>query len=289
MLLVLAALGCLVHAPCRAAIIEETITVSMTLKTSSGDLQHDVVVTIFHDDQRQASPYLVVNHGRTSNEEKRGNMGRQRYTKVSRYLVSLGFTVLVPTRVGYGVTGGPDVESSGPCRGRDYAPAFAVAADEVEAVLRRAKTIASVDLSRGMMVGTSFGGITSVALTTRKLPGLRGAANFSGGNGGNPTGRPENPCAPDRLAELLARYGAVSKAPSLWLYSPNDRYWGPRLPRQWFRSYVNAGGKATFVELPPFGEDGHRSFSRNQPAWASAFERFVREIGVLEDTPQAGR
>src|SRR5262245_38505883 len=103
-LLILAAFGCLVHARAHAAVIEETVTAPVTLKTNSGDVTQDIVVTVFYDDQRSASPYMVINHGRTSNEEKRERMGRQRYSKISRYLVSMGFTVLVPTRIGYGVT-----------------------------------------------------------------------------------------------------------------------------------------------------------------------------------------
>jgi dienelactone hydrolase len=273
----------------QAAVVEEVVTAPVTLQTMYGPHRQDVVVTVFYDDQRAASPYVVINHGRTSNEEKREKMGRQRYSAISRYLVSLGFTVLVPTRIGYGVTGGPDVEYSGPCRGRDYGPDFAVAADEVEAVLRRAKALPSVNLSRGLVIGTSFGGVTSIALATRNLPGLAGAVNFSGGNGGNPLKHPEHPCAPDRLNDLFRSYGAAAKVPSLWLYSTNDRYWGPRLPVRWFRSFVAAGGKAEFVQLPPFGEDGHKSFSGNQAAWSAAFEQFLRDVGFLKAPPQAGK
>src|SRR5215475_6545785 len=132
----LAALGFLLHSPlAQAAVVEEVVTAPVALQTAFGPHRQDIVVTVFYDDERQASPYVVINHGRTSNEEKREKMGRQRYSKISRYLVSLGFTVLVPTRIGYGVTGGPDVEYFGPCRGRDYGPDFALAADEVEAVL----------------------------------------------------------------------------------------------------------------------------------------------------------
>jgi hypothetical protein len=58
------------------------------------------------------APYLVLNHGRPANGNLAG-MQRQRYSDNSRYFVSLGFVVLVPTRVGYGESGGPDVEDSG--------------------------------------------------------------------------------------------------------------------------------------------------------------------------------
>jgi dienelactone hydrolase len=288
-LLAVAALGCLIHESAQAAVVEDVITAPVSLKTRFGDLQYDIVATVFYDDERAASPYVVVNHGRTGDEEKREGVGWVRFPKISHYLVSLGFTVLVPTRIGYGVTGGPDVERNGTCRQSNYAAGFAVAADQVEAVLRRVNKLPSVDLSRGLVIGVSFGGATAIALTTRNLPGLAGAVNFSGGNGGRPKTDPGHPCSPDQLGEVLSGYGAASKVPSLWLYSPNDRYWGPRLPRQWFAGFVKGGGKAQFVELPPFGEDGHASFIRNQPAWKPSFETFVRELGFNDTTPQAAR
>ncbi len=86
-----------------------------------------------------------------------------------------------------------------------------------------------------------------------------------------------------------SRRGAAAKVPSLWLYSLNDRFWGPRLPHQWFRSFVAAGGKAQFVQLPSFADDGHKSFAGNSTAWIPAFEAFLQEIGFLGAAPQAGR
>jgi len=33
------------------------------------------------------------------------------------------------------------------------------------------------------------------------------------------------------------------------------------------------------VQLPPYGEDGHGSFTRNPAAWRPAFEEFLRRNG----------
>jgi dienelactone hydrolase len=227
-----------------AALIEEVIAAPVALRTIFGDHRQDIVVTVFRDDARPRSPYVVLNHGRTASETERAAAGRKRYSEISQYLVSLGFAVLVPTRIGYGVTGGPDVEYSGPCNDKNYASGFDAAADQTAAVLRHAKTLPYVDLSRGIVMGTSFGRMTAIKLTTRGLPGLVAAVNFSGGVGGSPTNRPESPCAPGLLNQLYRNYGATAKIPSLWLYSPNDLYWGPSLPTQWFGSFIKAGGKA---------------------------------------------
>jgi dienelactone hydrolase len=256
------------------------------MQTIFGPLRQKVVVTVFHDDQRQKSPYLVLNHGRTSAPLERAAFGRARYTSISRYLVSLGFTVLLPTRIGYGVTGGPDVEFSGQsCRDKNYAPGFDAAATEVAAVVESARSLSYVDVSRGLVLGTSFGGMTSIKLTTTNLPGLRGAVNFAGGIGGNPKNRPAHPCAPWQLDQLYRSYGAAAKVPSLWLYSTNDLYWGPLLPRQWFKSFVRTGGSAQFVQLPPYADNGHFSFTKNPEAWKAAFEMFLRNLGFINTAP----
>ena len=64
--------------------------------------------------------------------------------------------------------------------------------------------------------------------------------------------------------------------PALWLYSENDRYWGPVKPRQWFEGYREQGGLARFVALPPVGHDGHGIFTLQPSAWHPAVEGFLR-------------
>ena len=39
------------------------------------------------------------------------------------------------------------------------------------------------------------------------------------------------------------------------------------------------GGQATFVQLPPYRNDGHASFTGNRAAWTAAFEDFLKKIG----------
>ncbi len=263
-----------------AAIIEEVIDVPVSVKTLYGqEVNQTIKVTVFRDDQREKAPYLVLNHGRPANADGFAKMKRQRYSENSQYFVSLGFVVFVPTRVGYGDSGGPDVEYSGRCEGKDFAPGYAAAVDQTVAVLKMAENFSYVDVSRGIVVGQSFGGMTAIAIAARGISGLVGAVNFAGGGGGNPQDRPENPCGGNRLGSLYKNYGATSKVPTLWLYSENDRYWGPDLPKKWFNGFVEAGGKARFVELPPYMDNGHGIFSGAPSSWKSAFEDYVHDIG----------
>ncbi len=284
----LVALGCLATTSGRAAIVEEVVRAPVTVQTIYGPYRQDIIVTVFRDDERQSAPYLVLNHGRTA-PRLRAAMGRARSPKIASSFVSLGFTVLEPTRIGYGATGGPDVEFNGPCWDKDFAPGIDAAADQVAAVLRRARTLPSVDLSSGIVVGHSFGGITAVNLGARNLPGLVATVNFAGGAGGDLKMRPEHPCGADRVNAIYRSYGAAAKVPSLWLYSPNDRFWGPWLPQQWFRTFIGAGARARFVQLPPFGDNGHKIFLGDPNAWIPAFEQFLQHIGFMQTAPQAMR
>lgn len=263
-----------------AAVLEEVIDVPVRVKTIYGqEANQTIKVTVFRDDRRGKAPYLVLNHGRPASEADFVKMKRQRFSENSTYFVTLGFVVFVPTRVGYGESGGLDVEYSGRCDSRNFAPAYAAAADQTVAVLKAAMSLPYVDLSRGIVVGQSIGGMTSIALATRDMPGLVGAVNFAGGGGGNPSERPEHPCSAYRLSALYRDYGAASKVPTLWLYSENDRYWGSELPKKWFKGFVDAGGTARFIQLPPYKDNGHGIFTGNPGSWKPAFETFLSDLG----------
>src|SRR5205823_11871942 len=141
----------------------------------------NIHVTVWRDDSRAKAPFLILNHGRPATAANFAKMGRQRYVENSQYFVSLGFVVFIPTRVGYGTSGGEDVEYSGTCQGKIYEPAFRAAAAQALAVLEHAKTLPYVDASRGVVVGQSFGGATAIAVAAMNPPGVVAAVNFAGG------------------------------------------------------------------------------------------------------------
>jgi dienelactone hydrolase len=267
-----------------ARIVEETIELKATVRNSFGkEVTHPFKVTVFRDDTRARAPFLVLNHGRAYRPEDFAKMGRVRYGDNSRWFVERGFAVFVPTRIGYGVTGGEDVEYAGSCQSRNYPAGFEAAAAQSAIVIEYARARAYVDPGRGLAVGQSFGGATAIALAAKKLPGLVGAVNFAGGSGGNPATSPGRPCRPDQLEAVYADYGAQSGVPTLWLYSENDRYWGKDLPQAWFAAFKAKGGAGDFVLLPPLdaalGDDGHATFTRNPPAWRPHFETYLRKLG----------
>ena len=183
-----------------AALVEDVFSLQVEVKDAQQRVhQHPITVTVFRDDAREKAPFLVLNHGRAGDAAGRAALGRARYDANAAWFVERGFVVFVPTRIGYGVTGGPDVEDSGPCNNRDYTTMFNIAAAQSVTLIQYAKSLPHVNGERGLLVGQSVGGATTVALAAQNLPGVVGAINFAGGSGGNATRWPENPCSPQEL------------------------------------------------------------------------------------------
>ncbi len=265
--------------PAAAAVVESRVELSVDAKDQKGQpVRHKIPVAVFRDTAAVAQPFLILNHGRAPTAADREAMGRARYSENARYFASFGYAVFVPTRIGYGVAGGPDIEDTGACQTKNYPPGYEAGAQQSLQLIEYAKTQAYVDPTRGLVVGQSFGGTLAITLAAKRIPGVLGAVNFAGGGGGNPKTQPGKPCRPDLLEKMFASYGATSRVPTLWLYSENDQYMGNVHPRRWFEAFKAKGGKGEFVPLPAHGDDGHGSFTSNPAAWKPAFERFLKGL-----------
>ena len=260
----------------RAGIVEEVVRIPVSVTDASDrPVRQDVVVTILRDTSRDRSPILVLSHGRGP---ERLTMGRARFALAAKFFVEHGWLVVMPTRIGYGETGGPDVETRDrDCAHAEFAHGFATAADETQQVLDRIATRSDVDPTRIVAVGQSYGGATTLALAARNPAGLLAAVNFSGGSGGDLERHPTKPCNPDRVGAAYEGYGRTTRVPELWLYSTNDRLWGDAIPKDWFARYRAAGAPATFVEMPAVGDNGHLLFNRGGDLWHDPVLRFLEE------------
>jgi pimeloyl-ACP methyl ester carboxylesterase len=270
-----------------AKIVEELIRVPVTVSNIYGkEVSQDILVTIFYDDRSaRPLPVLILNHGRAAEAQDRASMGRAKYTANSSWFARLGFLVAIPTRIGYGESGGEDVEDSGNCGRKRYPPAYKAAVTQSLAVLDALRRRADTSKDRTVVVGQSFGGATAVAIAADNPAGVQAAINFAGGGGGNPKTRPADPCDPRQLKQMFETYGSTARTPTLWIYSENDRYFGPILPREWFDAFHSAGGKGEFIGFPPDGDDGHSLFTRNPSAWQPKVLEFLRRNGYAGATP----
>ena len=260
-------------------IIEVPVSVSNSNFTNNPKFEQKITVTIWRDDAIKKAPYLLFSHGRAGTDQERGKFGRSSEKRNSEYFVSKGFTVILPTRIGYGVSGGPDADYSGACGNKNYLEARKVAIDQSKQVLNHVFDFSYIDKSKGIVVGQSVGGFTTIGLSAENIPGLKGAINFAGGDGGDPIKSAEKPCGDYLIKDTFAKYGASNKVPTLWLYSVNDKFWGEQLPKDWFAAFQKAGGKGQFISLPAYKEDGHSIFKGDLNAWKNDFEKFIKEIG----------
>lgn len=271
---------------CAMEIVEQTVEVPVEVQAPGGPLvTQDITLTIVREAVAGRRPFLVLHHGRGATAAERKAMGRQSYPANSRYFASKGFIVLIPTRVGYGVSGGPDVEYTGKCRSKRFADGVTPAVSETRQLLAYARQLPYVDPDRGIVVGESFGGLVAIAVASGDVRGVVAAINISGGDGGDTHRRPDAPCRPDQLEDTFAQYGRDNRLPTLWMYSANDRVWGPVYPKRWHAAFIKAGGRGLFIELPADKNNGHFIFNRNPPAWHPAFESFVAQFGFTDSRP----
>jgi dienelactone hydrolase len=267
--------------PARAALQEEQFELPVQVVDEYGKkIDHTIRVTVFLDDANpKPAPVLVLNHGRPPDQAGRASMGRARYADASGFFVGRGFIVAVPTRIGYGVTGGEDVENSGPCLRKNYPAGFAVAVTQTLAVLDAIRQRPDAAKDRALVVGQSVGGALAVAVAAENPPGVVAAINFAGGNGGDPGIHPRSPCAPGGLEKTFGDYGKTARIPMLWVYTENDLFFGADYPREWFRAFTAEGGKGEFVQFPPHGDDGHSLFTRFPQVWQPKISEFLDSTG----------
>ncbi|WP_343051214.1 alpha/beta hydrolase family protein [Pseudaquabacterium terrae] len=265
----------------QAALVEESFELPVDVVDAyRKQISRTIVVTVFVDDETPAPrPVLVLNHGRSGSPSGRAAVGRSRYPEASAWFARQGFAVAVPTRIGYGVTGGEDVEDTGACQRKNYPPGYAAAAEQVLAVLKAMHARPDVAPERAVIAGQSYGGATAIAVAARQPAGMVAAINFAGGGGGNPQGSPRRPCMPHQLERLFAGYGETARLPTLWVYTENDLYFGATHPRRWFEAFRAAGGQGEFVQFPPHGNDGHMLFTAYPQAWQPVVAAFLRRQG----------
>lgn len=280
----LAAAATLVSIAAWAGTVEEVVDMPIEVKNRFGlEIRQTMKVAILRDDSfKTPQPFLILGHGRPANGNFAGTKWSS-YRKQAQYFVSRGFAVFIPVRVGYGDTGGPDVEESGACTSKNYDFTYHVGGIQTRKVIDLATSKPYVNPHKGLVAGQSFGGTLAIEAAAQRIPGVIATINFAGGGGGDPVGRPESPCRADLLEALFGKYGETARMPTLWLYSENDGYWGKKIPHEWFNAFTQAGGKGEFVQLAPVANAGpsagHLAFSRSMEEWRPHVERFLQSVG----------
>lgn len=223
-------------------------------------------------------PVLILSHGSPRDAAGRREFGRGTLGEVATSLARRGILVGVPIRRGYGPAPSAWAENYGGCEQARYAQAGLASAEDIRAAATMMAARPDADPSRIVLMGVSAGGWGSLAAASQPLKGLVGVVNFAGGRGSR---GPDDVCKPEELLAAAARYGRGSRVTELWIYSVNDRFFGPELAQRLHKAFTGAGGQARFVAAPAYGEDGHR-YIRAIQSWAPEVDAFFRQVGFLE-------
>lgn len=260
-----------------ASIVEEEIRTDVKVRNVYGrEIQREVISHVIRNSNSK-SPILIYNHGRGRTTLSATAPNYINKCAHSKFFVEYGFAVISPMRIGYGVTGGPDLEH--PDQQRVGFEATEIGANQIIQVIERLEKFDWADTSKVVILGVSMGGSVAMNLATRTSPKIEFVLNFAAGFSGNPDLAPGQPIRPDLTEQIFRRFGKENKVPTFWFYSVNDRYWGEKYPKQWFSAFQSAGGKGEFFSLPPYGRDGHSILCGEIEAWRDDVEKVFDSFG----------
>jgi dienelactone hydrolase len=239
-----------------------------------------MVVTMMRPPGEAPVPLVVINHGSPADAKERPRMSRPIFAPLSSWFLAHGYAVVLPLRQGYGATGGTWAEAYGTCANPDYFNAGLRGAADIRATIDFMRGQPFIMPQRTLVVGHSAGGWATLALSSRNVPGVAGLVNFAGGRGGHQTGASaiNGNCGPQALVSAAGKYGATGRQSTLWIYSNNDTFFGPRLAHQMADAYAAGGGKVDFHAVASFGNDGHQLATSPEgiPIWSPLVEKFLR-------------
>jgi dienelactone hydrolase len=238
-------------------------------------------------------PMVIMNHGVSLNPTDRSFFPLVEFRDAAMWFARRGNLVVAPVGSGYGAGAhdlpelgiyGPFFSKIGKCTNPNFRDAgLAVALVDLWIIeyMTREKMAVPKDV---IVVGQSAGGWASIALSSQNPSAVRAIITFAAGRGGRVDGKPNNNCAPDKLVEATGEFGRSARVPMLWIYAENDTFFGPALSKRMHDAYTNAGGKAEYHMLPPFGSDGHFLIDSAEsiPMWAPLVSRFLEKIDIQE-------
>jgi dienelactone hydrolase len=266
----------------QAKIVEEILSVPVEVKDEYGKVYSQKLHTLVYYDDELPSPHpvAIIGHGRAVSPTARAALRPSSYANNAKWLAQFGYFVAIPVRIGYGETGGDDLEDTGKCTSKNYLPAYKAGAEQTLQLLATLRQRTDVAKDKGIVIGQSMGGPIAIATAALNPVGIQATINFAGGGGGNPDTSPGQPCRADSLERMYSIYGKTARIPTLWVYTENDQYWGAQYPKDWFAAFKASGGNGQYILLPANGKDGHSVFTRDPKAWRPQVHEFLKANGL---------
>lgn len=220
-------------------------------------------------------PLIVFNHGSTGYGRVAATSTAQyRYPEVARFFVERGWAVLIPMRRGRGASGGEYLERY-ECDRATLERGVERAVADLDAVMAFVSSQPWADTDRLLLGGMSRGGLLSVLYPSQRRTNAKGVINFAGG------------WVLERCdktirfnTDTFAEAGRAGKLPMLWIYSENDRNYGPGAIQSYHRVFLQAGGTADLQLFPPIGSDGHILLPGAVTVWQTAVQDFLVRLGL---------
>lgn len=234
-------------------------------------------------------PLVIMNHGVALNSTERSLFPLVEFPDAAKWFARRGYLVVAPVGSGFGASAidipergiyGPFFSKVGKCSNPNFRdPGLAVAQANLWIIdYMVAEKRALPD--GAIVVGQSAGGWVSIALSSLNPPQVKAIITFAAGRGGRVDGKPNNNCAPDKLVQTTGEFGRTSRVPMLWIYIENDTFFGPALSKRMHQAFTNAGGKAEYHLMPPFGNEGHYFIGSPDavPIWSPLVSSFLDKL-----------
>lgn len=224
-------------------------------------------------------PVALITNGTAGTAEfDRWEMNPNRMSGTALTFARHGYAAVVVLREGYGYSSGGAEYTGGTCTHPLHDLAMKRDEDDLLGALSAIRFQPWASRNEAILAGMSAGGFGVLAAGAGRPSGVKAIINFDGGRG---AGDNASVCDKAGLLKTFAAIGAASHAPSLWLYSMNDRLFPPLAGISFFNSYASAGGAGRFVVMPPYGINGH-VFMESAPEsfWWDTVAEFLREEGL---------
>lgn len=245
---------------------EQVLSVSCGLLTGI-----KLEVTLFTPKGPGPFPLAIMNHGADGNKTPRLNQC-YRTTTAAYYFLSRGYAVALPMMRGFAGSGG-EVKRNG-C---DLETIGVENAKDIVAVIDFFSSLPTIDTSKVIVAGQSFGGWNALAVGTLKDRRVVGLINFAGGVKPSDCPTPES-----SLAAAAGSFGEHTKIPSIWFYGDNDKVFSPSTWHAMYDSYKAVNGDAELVAFGNFMGDAHNllGYPEGIAIWVPKVDAFIARIGL---------
>ena len=251
----------------------QTVWIPVVEKSLFRNRELKLEATLFARPATGTAPLVVFNHGSTGRGRSRPTT-TVTYPETARFFVDRGYAVLIPMRRGRGASEGDYLERY-ECDTPTLTAGVERAIADLDAVMAFVAKQSWVDASRVLLGGMSRGGLLSIVYASTRPTPARGVINLAGGWAAE--------ACDSRIAfngTTLGQVGRTAKLPMLWLYSENDRNYGPPAVRSYHEAFTRAGGTADLSIFPPIGHDGHILLPAHPEVWGATADAFLARLGL---------